>query len=182
MTRLAPLPRLARFLLLAVLTLAPAAEAVRVHTRPPPPPPPPPKPWTIQSLGSLGGGSTFAFGINTRGEVVGSSATNIFGGFDPYVHGYVWDRGRMRDAGTPSGPNANSTLIAINDSGTAVGKHNDLVYLYRNGKWSSLHGVEGDPAGINRFGDVAGSYYNEQATGYRGYLYRRGTLVDLGSL
>ena len=140
--------------------------------------------WTIEPLGSLGTRATYAYGMNNRGEIVGESYTTLPEvNYGNYFHSFVWD-GAMRDVGTPAGvPNSFSYLMAINDRGTAVGSHNGGAYLYRDGVWTSL-GLQGYyPADINRFDQVVGSVYNDVfPQGYHAFLYRNGTVLDLGGL
>src|SRR6185436_17609548 len=100
-----------KLLAVAVLGAASLAQAA-----------PPPTQYTLVTIGNLGSGSSFPNGINNRGEIVGASSTSISGGFfGNYYHGFVWDAGRMIDAGTPNGPNHYSYLSAINEKGVAVG-------------------------------------------------------------
>ena len=69
---------------------------------------------SVQSLGTLGGGSSFANGINSSGVIVGSSST-ASGSF----HGFVFQNGQMIDLGTFGG--VSSTAEGVNSSGDIVG-------------------------------------------------------------
>ena len=63
--------------------------------------------YNVTDLGSLGGSSTVALGVNNLGQVVGTSATGQLGGPNaacgdhgcPISHAFLWDAGRMSDLG-----------------------------------------------------------------------------------
>lgn len=77
-------------------------------------------------LGALAGGESRAYGLNARGEVVGSSTDA--GGRD---RAFLWTReGGMLDLGTLGG--ANSVALAINDAGEIVG-YSDTAQASRHG-------------------------------------------------
>jgi len=71
--------------------------------------------FNILDLGTLGGSSSFAFGNNCKGQVVGSAA-RLDGSFDAFL----WDSAiGIQDLGTLGGTMAQAN--AINCSGTIVG-------------------------------------------------------------
>jgi probable HAF family extracellular repeat protein len=83
--------------------------------------------YSITDLGSLGGTSSRAYGINDLGQVVGRSAP-------PTVitsHAFLYDNGVMSDLGTLGGNYA--AAWAINDSGVIVGQSraSDIAYSPR---------------------------------------------------
>ena len=69
----------------------------------------------IVDLGTLGGRSSAAYGINDQGVVVGSSVTRTGVG-----HAFVWTNGTMTDLGTLAGASA-SVAYDINEAGVIVG-------------------------------------------------------------
>ena len=67
-------------------------------------------------LGTLGGPSSSAAGINERGQIVGTSATRARDEFGGWIsHGFVWQSGVMTDLGTLGGEW--SAANVINDRG-----------------------------------------------------------------
>ena len=76
--------------------------------------------YTVQDLGTLGGYYSFAYGINSIGQVVGNSET----GFPPApTHAFLWDDAQgMTDLGTLGG--RNSYAYGINALGQVVGCSN----------------------------------------------------------
>jgi len=68
----------------------------------------------MQDLGTLGGSSSYASGINGSGKVIGSSSTS-----DGSSHGFLYD-GTMQDLGTLPGGSGSYTS-GINDSGKVIG-------------------------------------------------------------
>lgn len=132
--------------------------------------------WTAQdgmvNLGSLGGGSA-AYGVNSRGQVVGESC--LSGGFDPaqlectdgsLAHAFLWTaQDGMVDLGTLGG--AWSWAAGINNrgqvSGTSVnasGQPRAFLWTAADGmvNLGTLHGIgQSTGAWINELGQVVGS-------------------------
>ena len=65
-------------------------------------------------LGTLGGANSQAFGVNNRGQVVGSSETSTSG------QAFLWQRGTMTGLGTLAGGSSGAT--DINNRGQVVGQ------------------------------------------------------------
>ncbi len=73
----------------------------------------------MTDLGTLAGeeGTSFASGVNNRGQVVGTSTTR-----DGSYRAFLWANGKMRNLGTLSGGrDLGSRAAAINDRGQIVG-------------------------------------------------------------
>jgi probable HAF family extracellular repeat protein len=68
----------------------------------------------MTDLGTLGGTSSRAFGVNVQGQVVGDSTTA-----SGASHAFVWEIGVMTDLGTLGGTYSNAS--SINDRGVIVG-------------------------------------------------------------
>jgi probable HAF family extracellular repeat protein len=143
----------------------------------------------IRDIGTLGGPTSLAWGMNASGEVVGRSDTS--GGLS---HAFLYSGGVMRDLGTLGG--AQSEAQAINDAGDIVGiafvgvsadtRH---AFVYSNGAMRDLGALV--PAGaseayaINASGQITVSAgpltgpYN--AWHPRSYVYGNGVMTDLGA-
>ena len=74
---------------------------------------------TMTHLGTLGSsGSTWAHGVNSRGQVVGASTYQAAN-----FHAVLWSKGSITDLGTLGG--ANSAAIGINNRGEIAGSSTD---------------------------------------------------------
>lgn len=90
-------------------------------------------PFTIVSLGSLGGPTSNAQDINDRGQIVGSSGLPS----DPTQssHAFLWQNGKMTDLGKlPNG--IYSMALAINERGQIAGWSDDSSSLEQAVLWT----------------------------------------------
>jgi probable HAF family extracellular repeat protein len=138
--------------------------------------------YSVTDLGTFGGPTSIAYGINSAGQVVGAADTP-----DGTHHAFLYQRGRMRDLGTLGG--ANSLAAAINDAGevdgiaeTASGPGHAFLYRHhRMQDLGTLGGLGSGSTGVNAFGEVAGGSNTADGHGHP-FLYSGGALHDLGIL
>jgi probable HAF family extracellular repeat protein len=141
---------------------------------------------TMIDLGNLGGTSSTAECLNTRGEVIGNS--NLPG--DQIFHAYVWRDGQMQDLGTLGGNT--SQAIWINDAGEIAGVadlptpglHHAVVW--RHGHIHDLGTVNGDACSaatvVNSRGQVIGTS-TDCAKALHAFLWEAGSpMRDLNTL
>ena len=129
-------------------------------------------PWVIADLGTLGGTSSEAVGINSRGDIVGDSPIE-----PSHSHAFLWQHGNMRDLGTLGGPSsraggdAQTGGHAINDRGEIVGSSllanqneqdgyaSEHAFLWKNGGLrdvGTLGGLNSRAVAINPQGQIIG--------------------------
>ena len=138
--------------------------------------------YTITDLGTLGGNSSGARGVNSTGEVTGyaySSQTksNVF----------LFTGGKMTNLGTLGGTSAIG--LAINTSGQVTGYSTLSSGEYRgfisiNNKLTSvgtLGGSYSDAEGVNDAGQVTGASATANGN-IHPYLFSNGKIKDLGTL
>jgi len=139
---------------------------------------------TPQQIGTLGGQSNVARGINNKSEVVGYSAL----GGDNAAHAFLLSHGSLLDLGTLGG--VNSAANAINNRGDVVGISETTTpgitqaFLYSSGGLRSLGTLGGKNSfalDINERGSVVGSADTEADTTHA-FLFADGTMHDLGTL
>jgi probable HAF family extracellular repeat protein len=140
--------------------------------------------YSVTDLGTLGGTSSAAYGINNNGQIVGY--TYMSG--DAAYHATLWNGGTMTDLGTLGG--INSAAYGINDSGQIVGQMTDIYrqqhgFLLSGGSYLfdvSFIGVSGSTSvnGINNLGQFVGSIvlYSSSGTSV-GFYYGNGAYTEL---
>ncbi|MGE0480612.1 MAG: HAF repeat-containing protein [Phycisphaerae bacterium] len=139
-------------------------------------------------LGTLGGTSAVAFGINNRGEVVGGSTLPG----NAAIRGFVWRDGLYRDVGTLGG--ANSIAYAINQRGLVLGLAETSAGGVRTFLWQERGGMVdlgplslgGDPEdtrpqALNNAGAIVGEAETHNGEQHA-FLWQRGVMTDLGTL
>jgi len=137
---------------------------------------------TMTDLGTLGGHSSSATGINAQGQVVGFAATA-----DDAIHAVRWDHGTSTDLGE-------GRACAINSAGQIVGEsegradvwdHDKKIDIglsgYGTGSINPLCGLFVRGPTINAAGDVALNYCTHDNV-CSAYLWERGVLTKLGDL
>ncbi len=134
----------------------------------------------MTDLGTLGGPTSYAYGINLQSQIVGYADTAA-----GTTHAFLSDHGTMTDLGTLGG--ANSYAYGINDLGQIVGQSQTAsgsyhAFLYQTGSMTDLGSLAGDNSiayKINNSGQIVGSSYIN-ATDFHPFLYDNGVMTDLG--
>jgi probable HAF family extracellular repeat protein len=139
-------------------------------------------------LGTLGGPSSIAFGINKSGQIVGQSLTT-----QTQNHAFLWSAGVMTDLGTLGG--RSSRAFGIDGAGRIVGgattggpNGSTHAFLWTNGVMQdlgTLGGIFSEATAINAGGQVVGASsigVNPQADPIHAFLWKNGAMTDLGTL
>jgi probable HAF family extracellular repeat protein len=137
--------------------------------------------YVVTDLGTLGGFTSDAFGVNNFGRVVGISSLS-----NANLHGYYRD-GALTDIAPLTGDQ--SQAFGLNDSGQVVAMSYTLGDLVTHGeRWqggftTNLGNIA--PRGINAGGDVVGYYSTlDAAFGWVDHAawWQNGSIFDLGTL
>ena len=140
--------------------------------------------YNIIDLGTLGGFSSVALGVNDKGQVVGSADTT-----QGLRHAYLWENGVMTDLGTLGFPTAQSEAWDINNHGVVVGivgsGDPNRSFIWENGVQTEIGPpqVLKSALGINDARQVVGIFVVPAGGGdQHAFLWENGTLTDLGTL
>jgi probable HAF family extracellular repeat protein len=145
----------------------------------------------MRDLGTLGGPDSFAWGVNSGGQVAGVSYTTAI--VDPVtgqppIDAFLWHDGKMRDLGNLGGSvPVFGGVVGINDRGEVIGASNLAgnqtahPYLW-NGKamidLGTLGGANGSASAVNEHGVVVGIADLADQT-HHGFLWTHGQMQDL---
>jgi probable HAF family extracellular repeat protein len=137
--------------------------------------------YSVTDLGTLGGPTSAAYGINTAGEVTGIAALTSG------LHAFVASGGKMTDLGTLGGEYSQGE--GINSFGSVVG-YSTLAdgsyraFMYTNGLMTSLGTLGANYSAayaVNDAGQVVGASITSTNLNHA-FLYSRGQMTDLGTL
>jgi probable HAF family extracellular repeat protein len=139
-------------------------------------------PYQITDLGTLGGTTSYAFGVNIHGDVAGSSTTA-----SGAEHAFLYHNGAMTDLGVLNTGDTFSRAYGINDSGIVVGQSlgaTSSPFYYSAGQMhfvGSLGGNYGSANKINNAGQIVGISADQNGVTHA-FRDTSGTMTDLGSL
>lgn len=137
---------------------------------------------SLVNLGTLGGTDSWAWAVNSSGQVAGTSATSTGA-----HHAFRYSGGTMTDLGTLGG--SDSSAQGIGASGTVVGYSLTSSSVYHAFRYSggtmtdlgTLGGTTSFAYAIDDSGGIVGT--STLSTGEeRAFLYTGGTMYNLGTL
>jgi probable HAF family extracellular repeat protein len=125
---------------------------------------------TLAPGGSMEEGTSKAYGINDKGQVVGTMRGGVF----------LYSNGKLTNLGNEIPSSFN---VAINNAGQVVaaagGAPNYGMSLYSNGKWTPLSTNWANNVAINASGQIAGTV--NDASGQHAFLYSGGKMTNIGT-
>jgi probable HAF family extracellular repeat protein len=149
----------------------------------------------MTDLGTLGGSTSYATGVNDADEVVGYSDTRVRGhsfvsGIGP-AHAFLHSSGGLQDLGALGGSTSTSAAAGINSIEQVVGYSSTGInapqhaFLYSAGKMSdlgTLGGTNSTGLGLNVLGQVVGYSSVTDDAAFHAFLDSAGKMSDLGTL
>jgi probable HAF family extracellular repeat protein len=141
--------------------------------------------YDVLDIGTLGGPSANALGINNAGQVVGEADTSA-----ELRHPFIWEAEVMTDLGTFNDGRVGSAW-ALNELGQVVGFSEIAAFddwhafLWDGGVMTdvgTLGGDESEAYGINELGQVVGFSGIAASSDWHAFLWQSGVMTDLGTL
>jgi len=131
--------------------------------------------------GVLGTHTSFARGMNNRGDIVGG-----YVGDDGIEHGFIFRNGALTTLDVPFDGSIGTQANDVNSSGIIVGTWVDGAFtvhgfVYRNGIYAHLDypgSLDTYPFGINPQGEIAGNWDTDQSTVGHGFVFRQGQFTS----
>lgn len=132
--------------------------------------------------GVLGKHTSFARGMNNRGEIVGGYFDD-----DGTEHGFIYRDGVVTTLDVPFNGSVGTQADDISPSGIIVGVWVDEAFtahgfVYNNGIFAHLDypgALDTYPFGINPQGDIAGNWDTDQSTVGHGFVFHQGQFISI---
>ena len=138
--------------------------------------------YSVKDLGTLGGTSAEAKGINDQGGVVGWSLLA-----NGRTHAFLWRAGKMSDLGALAGGHSEANDINSNDvvvGWSTVANGAQRAVRWQNGKTTNLGTLGGrnsEARAINDLGVIVG-WSDTKAGTVHAFVWQNGVMRDLGTL
>src|SRR5262249_231647 len=126
--------------------------------------------YSITDLGTFGGTISDAYGINSRGEVVGGAALAC----NCVDHPFLWYNGLLGDLS----PSQEGSGNGINDRGQVVGKSVGEPFLWSREAGMQSLGFFGTATSVNNHTEIVGTI----GPYTHAFFWKDGKLDDLGTL
>ena len=135
----------------------------------------------LDSSGVLGTHTSFARGINNRGDIAGGYFDD-----DGNEHGFLLRHDTLTTIDVPFAGSLVTQLNGLNDSGIIVGVWVDSAFtvhgfIYQNGSFAHLDhpdALDTYPYGINSRGDIVGNWDTDQSTVGHGFVFSSGRIFS----
>lgn len=154
---------------IAKVTVDNVSDSIRITVADPPPDPTPSPDYDAIDLGTLGGATSLALGLNDGGQVVGSSLTS-----DGQNHAFVWQDGVMHDLAPDFVASEASRITNTGIIGGVASSHpfaygqGEQLLVWKDGAPTALAAVGGDNSlqlvALDGNGGVAGLRSDEHRT------------------